>query len=152
MKIFDPNRAKYTKKIGKFKICEFCNKKNIKNQECSNLSGKNWMVFVNKYPYMNGNLMIIPKRHLHDIDDLKKEEWDEFYEILVQTKKKLGKIFKTKDFNVGLNIGKNAGASLEHMHWQIIPRYFAPLNAANIFADLYSISMSPEDLRKKIMQ
>lgn len=150
MRTLDKNRAKYTRKIGKFKICELCNPKNIKKQECTSLSGKHWRVFVNKYPYLDGNLMIISKRHIKDIEDLTKNEWEELHIIFGKTKKVLKKIFKTNDFNVGLNIGKNAGSSLEHMHWQIIPRKYGPVNWANIFADLHVIKISPWELKKII--
>lgn len=105
---------------------------------------------MNKYPYMDGNLMIITKEHIKNIEDLTREQWDEFYRILKNTKKKLGKIFKTEDFNIGLNIGKNSGNSLEHLHWQVIPRRFAPLNSSNIFADLYVVTVSPWELKKMI--
>ncbi len=119
MRVLDKNRATYTKKIGKFKICQLCNSKNIKKQECRNLSGKYWRVWVNKYPYLDGNLMIVSKRHITNIKDLKKEEWEELQKIFNNTTDKLEKIFKTKDFNIGLNIGKNAGCSVDHIHWQV---------------------------------
>lgn len=148
--IYDPKRADYRKKIKKIIQCEFCNEKNISQQECKSLSGKFWLVLVNKYPYMDGNLIIIPKRHIKNIEQLNKEEWNEFYKILKNTKTKLSKIFKTEDFNIGINIGKKAGSSIEHMHWQILPRKEKILNSSNIFADLYIITVSPWELKKMI--
>lgn len=150
MRILDKNRVKYAKKIGKFRICELCNPTNIKKQEVKNLSGRYWRVFVNKYPYLDGNLMIIPKEHLKNIEDLGQKEWLEFFTILKETKNKLSRIFKTNDFNIGLNIGKNAGCSIDHLHWQIIPRSYGPVNWANIFADIHVIKISPWDLKKLI--
>lgn len=100
---------------------------------------------------MDGNLMIIPKRHEKNLEKLSQKEWLELHEILERTKKKLGKIFKTKDFNIGLNIGKGAGTSIDHLHWQIIPRNKkALLNSSNIFADLYVITVSPKELKRLI--
>lgn len=150
MRIVDFNRVRYGKKIGKFKICELCNPKNIKKQECRKLSGEHWRVMVNKYPYMDGNVMVIPKKHITKIEDLTEKQWKEFVFVLKRTKKTLSKIFKTNDFNIGLNLGKNAGGSLEHLHWQVIPRKFTPMNALNIFADLYVITISPWELKKMI--
>ena len=144
MNILYPKRAEYRKKITKITKCEFCNRKNINQQECKTLSGKSWMVLVNKYPYMDGNLMIVPKRHLRDIEELNKDERNEFYQVFKSAKVKLSKIFKTEDFNLGINFGKKAGSSIEHMHWQIIPRKEKILNSSNIFADLYVITISPE--------
>ena len=153
MKIYDKNREKYIKKIEEkgFKICELCNPENLKKQECKNLKGKYWKVLVNKYPYLDGNVMVISTRHnTFKIEDIKKEEWAELHDIIKNTQKILAKIFNTKSFNVGINIGKEAGASLDHMHWQIIPRGKGTPNSADILADLHSIKISPQDLKKKI--
>jgi ATP adenylyltransferase len=150
MRVLDKNRQRYAKKIGKFKICELCSKKNIKKQECKSLSTEHWMVFVNKYPYLDGNLMIIPRRHLKSIESLSEDEWKDLQKAIKGTKKALSKIFKTRDFNIGLNIGKKAGCSLEHMHWQIIPRNYGPVNWADIFAEIHVVKISPWDLKKLI--
>ncbi len=150
MKVFEPNRAKYRKNNDKKIICQFCDLKNIKNQECKKLSGKYWLVFISKYPYMDGNLMIIPKRHIEDTSELSEEEKIEFFEILEKVKDKLGKIFKTNEFNIWLNLGKNSGCSISHLHWQIIPRKFKIENAANIFGDIHILTVLPEKLKKMI--
>lgn len=153
MKIYDKNRAKYIKKIEnkKFKVCELCNPKNLKKQECKNLRGKYWTVIVNKYPYLDGNLMIISRRHdIFEIKDIKKEEWSELHEVIKNAQNRLAKIFNTKSFNIGINIGKEAGNSLEHMHWQIIPRGKEVPNSANILADLHSIKISPWELKNRV--
>ena len=81
---------------------------------------------------------------------MNESEQKEFFETLIKTKKRLSKIFKTEDFNIGLNIGERAGASIDHLHWQIIPRKDKILNASNIFADLYVITISPQKLKKMI--
>lgn len=150
MKVYDPNRARYAKKIGKFKICGFCDEHNIKKQSCENLESDKWRVFVNKYPYLDGNVMVIPKRHVTRIEKLSKDEWSEFHRVLAKTMKVLGEIFNTKDFNINLNIGKYSGASLSHLHWQVVPRSYGPDNAMNVFTDLRVIKVSPQELKKKI--
>ena len=150
MRVFEPKRSSYRKKIKLVKICEFCNPKNIKDQECKNLSGKYWLVLANKYPYMDGNLITVPRRHVENLTDLRDEEWCELRKIFINSKKKLSKIFKTDDFNIGLNLGRRAGASIAHLHWQIIPRNDKILNASNVLADLYVITVSPQDLKKII--
>jgi ATP adenylyltransferase len=89
MKVYEPLRAEYRRNRGKNKICQFCDFKIIKTQECETLSGKYWMVFVNLYPYMDGNLMIIPKRHVKDTNDLDSKEKSEFFDILKKVKIRL---------------------------------------------------------------
>ena len=152
MKILDQSRGKYIKRIDRgVKKCIFCDPKVIKEQECKSLAGKHWRILVNKFPYLDGNLMIIPERHIEGLEEMSEAEKKEFFDILFETKKRLGKIFNTKDFNVYLNLGKAAGTSIDHLHWQIIPRDpKAFLNAANIFADLYVIKISPKELKRRI--
>lgn len=150
MRTLNTKRKKYNKTIKNVKVCEFCNPKRIKEQECKSLSGEHWMVFVSKYPYLDGNLMIIPKEHITKIDDLTNDQWIELQMIIIKTQKKLTKIFKTKSFNLGLNIGPESGASIDHLHLQIIPRKINNHTALNLFADLYAISTSPKDLKKMI--
>ena len=152
MKVLDSSRGVYIKKVNKgIKKCVFCDPKVIKEQECKSLAGKYWRVLVNKYPYLDGNLMVIPKRHFVNLEDMNEQEKSEFFEVLAKAKKRLGKIFNTQYFNIGINIGKAAGTSIDHLHWQIIPRDpKAFSNAANIFADLYVIKISPKELKKRI--
>lgn len=151
MRVFSPKRSKYIKKIGKSKICEFCDTKIIKEQECKNLAGKFWQVLVCKYPYLDGNVMVVPIRHIKNIEQIKEDEWKELFSIFIKTKRVLEKIFKTKDFNIGLNLGKGAGASIEHLHWQVIPRNKKVLmNSSNLLSDLYIISVLPKELKKLI--
>lgn len=151
-RVYDLKRSAYRKTLNKVNSsCVFCDANIIKTQSCSKLEGKYWRVFVNKYPYMDGNLMIVPKRHLESIEDLNKDEKEDFFEVLNYTKKILGKIFKTKSFNVSLNLGENSGGSIRHLHWQIIPRSRKENpNSINIFSDIYIITISPMDLKKKI--
>lgn len=151
-KVYDLKRSNYRKKIkGINNKCLFCDPKIVRMQGCKNLEGNYWMVIVNKYPYMDGNLMIVPKRHVENIDDLNREEREEFYAVLIKTKKILGKLFKTKSFNVSLNLGENSGGSIKHLHWQIIPRARKENpNSINIFSDIYVITVSPEDLKNKV--
>jgi diadenosine tetraphosphate (Ap4A) HIT family hydrolase len=150
IKVLETERSKYRKKNKKTKSCPFCDVKIIRKQGCRSLEGKFWRVFVNKYPYMDGNLMLVTKRHIRNINELSQEEEKEFCKILKIALDKLKNIFKTEDFNISVSIGKNAGASIEHLHWQIIPRHEKLLNATNIFSELFIITMSPEKLRKII--
>ena len=150
MRILDTTRRVYNKKIKEIKVCEFCNPTNIKKQACKNISSKYWLVFVNKYPYLDGNLMVIPRRHFVRVDEITAEEWIDLQDVIVRTQAVLTKLFKTKSFNLGLNIGKEAGASIEHMHWQVLPRKVENQTAMNLFADLHLVSMPPQELRRKI--
>lgn len=125
-----------------------CNKAEI--LECKGLAGKHWKVLVNRFPYMDGNVMIVSSRHLEKVEDIKSEEWQEFGLVLQKTQQILGKIFKTESFNVALNVGLESGASIPHIHWQVVPRKFKNITAMNTFADLYVVAMTPEETKRLI--
>lgn len=148
MRILDKDRQKYKRTFVSEGECIFCSKKDT--LDCSGLKGKYWQVFANKFPYMDGNVMIIPIRHIEEIKDINKDEWVEFGEVLANTQKVLGDIFKTDSFNVGLNVGLESGASIPHIHWQVVPRKFKNITVMNAFADLYIVAISGEETKKLI--
>jgi len=150
MQVLETLRKTYRKRIAKQTGCEFCKSEVAQEQECKNISSNLWRVLTNKYPYMDGNVMIVPKRHITDLDQISGEEWTDFHQVLKKTQKVLAKIFDTTSFNVNINIGEHSGASIDHLHWQVIPRKKKIMNATNVFCDLYVITVSPQDLKKQI--
>ena len=99
---------------------------------------------------MDGNVMLVPARHIEKIEDLNKEEWVEFGLILTKIQEILSEIFKVESFNIGLNVGPESGASIPHLHWQIIPRKFKNMTVMNTFADLYLVVITPEETKRLI--
>lgn len=152
MKVHNPYRSKYNHSYHN-KSCPFCDKQIIKRQNIEPLEGKTWMVFANQYPILDGNLMLVLKRHVEDTSELDKNEWEELQEQIEQTKTILSKIFNTKSFNIGFNIGPDSGSSVKHLHWQIIPRInHQPINGfASFIAGIQTVRLSPEELRKRIL-
>ncbi len=152
MRIFEENRKNY-KTTHKSKGCEFCDLKVIKDQEIQKLEGEYWRVLACKYPYMDGNLMIVPKRHVTHTDKLSKSEWDEFSRVLIASQNLLSELFQTKSFNIMLQLGPNSGSSIKHLHWMIIPRpKKQKVSGWNVFNDFYFVTLSYKDLIKKIDQ
>ncbi len=152
MRIYEESRAKY-KRIYTTKGCNFCDAKVLKDQEVKQLRGMFWRVLVCKYPYMNGNLMIVPIRHVTQTEKFTADEWAEFSGMLIKTQKLLGDLFATKSFNVMLQIGPNSGGSIRHLHWMIIPRPKKKnLSGWNIFENFYFVTLSYKELIKKINQ
>jgi len=151
MRVYEPKRALYRKEMSKPRTCQFCDKKILKQQGCPSLETAFWHVIVSSYPYLDGNVMIIPKRHVEFVEALSEGEWTNLQFILKKTQSRLGEIFQTKDFNIALNIGKNSGASIKHLHWQVIPRpRVLNQNSLNVMADLHLITLADQDLKKKI--
>jgi diadenosine tetraphosphate (Ap4A) HIT family hydrolase len=148
MRILDERRKKYKKNFNDKIKCAFC--RELKDEECRGLRGMYWRLLVNINPYMDGNVMLVSLRHIEKIEDISADEWRDFGEVLSKTKLVLEKIFKTESFNVGLNVGSESGASMPHIHWQVVPRKFKNITVMNTFADLYIVAISGKETKKLI--
>ena len=87
--------------------------------------GKYCFIVMNKYPYNIGHVMIVPNRHVSSITDLSSNELSECAELLIVIIKALVKVLGINygDFDVGINIGRVAGAGIEeHMHIHVVPK------------------------------
>ncbi len=123
--------------------CIFCKALSEKNNLML-YKGKATMVIMNKFPYINGHLLVAPKRHLSALEQLKKGEKGDLLETVERSIGIVKKVMNPDGFNVGLNLGKVAGAGVEeHLHFHIVPRWFGDTNALTVFADVRVI---PEHL------
>lgn len=148
MRILDPNRASYKRTFSDVSSCVFCDSDEA--LECQALEGDAWRVIVNRYPYMDGNVMIVPKRHVETTEELSREEWTEFGEVLSRTQRALTNAFGMTSFNIGMNLGPESGASIAHIHWQVVPRKTKNITVLNLFADLYIVAITPEETKRRL--
>jgi len=110
--------------------CIFCAKLTEKKDE-ENLilyRGKRAIVLMNKFPYNNGHLMLIPKRHCVDMEELDDNELHELFHLLKASVQVLKTTLGPHGFNIGLNLGKAGGAGEEHFHFHIVPRWTGDTN------------------------
>jgi ATP adenylyltransferase len=113
--------------------------------ELTLFKGKGTMVTMNKFPYINGHLLVAPVRHVSALDQLSKTEMGELLATVDQSVSILKKVMKPDGFNVGLNLGKAAGAGVEeHLHFHVVPRWFGDTNALAVFGEVRVI---PEHLK-----
>lgn len=85
---------------------------------------ENFAVLLNLYPYNPGHLMIIPLAHIKDFEGLSASARSELIDLQIECINVLKKVLHTEDFNIGINMGKHAGASIpDHLHIHIVPRY-----------------------------
>jgi diadenosine tetraphosphate (Ap4A) HIT family hydrolase len=81
-------------------------------------------IIEDEYPVNQGHMLIIPKRHIEDINQIDHKEWvDLFFAIQLTKLKQLQKYPNCDGFNIGINEGKAAGQTINHLHIHIIPRY-----------------------------
>ena len=124
----------------KEKGCVFCNALSI-SDELTLCKGPETLVVMNKYPYNNGHLLVAPTRHVAGLDELSRPEMGSLLSTVDQSVGVLKKALRPEGFNVGLNLGKVAGAGVEeHLHFHIVPRWSGDTNALAVFADVRVIS------------
>jgi diadenosine tetraphosphate (Ap4A) HIT family hydrolase len=83
---------------------------------------ENVMVIMNIFPYSPGHVQVIPTRHVEDLSGLSDEELEYTLDFVQRSTGFIKKIMEPDGFNIGINLGKS-GASIKHIHVQIVPRY-----------------------------
>jgi len=78
--------------------------------------GTHAFVVMNRFPYNSGHLMIAPRRHCYELEELSPKEVQELFDLLKTSTQVLKASLHAQGFNIGLNLGKAAGAGEEHLH------------------------------------
>jgi ATP adenylyltransferase len=113
--------------------------------------GNYCFIILNKYPYNAGHLMIAPIRHIGNISQLESGEWEELYKQLLSSKKALDSLLKPDGYNIGMNLGRPAGAGLDsHIHLHIVPRWVGDTNFISTLSQTRIISQALRELSKKL--
>lgn len=157
-KLWSPWRSKY---IESFKSdedkskCIFCQMLDLDINDLDNLvvdKGEFTITVLNLYPYNNGHLMIIPKRHTNDFSGLSKVELTESFEKLQKAEKALAKVLNPHGYNIGANIGRIAGAGIEeHIHFHIVPRWNGDSNFMPVIGEVKVISQDLAETKSKLL-
>lgn len=91
--------------------------------------GQRAFIILNRYPYTNGHCMVVPLAHLASLEDLDDPTRLEIMQLTGRLLTVLRKAYDAQAFNVGLNIGKAAGAGVEgHVHLHVVPRWSGDTN------------------------
>ena len=136
--IWAPWRIEYIQ-MEKPEGCILCDKPK-QNSDALNYilyrGGKNFVI-MNTYPYNPGHLMIVPYRHIAQLEELTDEERNEHFEIVGRSIKLLKQVLNPGGFNIGINVGKVAGAGIvDHFHTHIVPRWQGDTNFMPVLADV----------------
>ncbi len=116
-------------------------------------NGDKAFVVLNLYPYNNGHLMIVPKRHTSDFPNLSKEELSECMDLLQKSELALRKVMSPHGFNIGANIGRVSGAGIEeHIHFHIVPRWNGDTNFMPVIGEVKVISQDLLETKIKLLQ
>ena len=87
-------------------------------------AGRDAFVILNKFPYNNGHLMIVPSRHVARLSELRADELLEVVTLAQAAEQALDAIYHPHGFNMGVNLGRPAGAGIaDHLHLHVVPRW-----------------------------
>ena len=93
-------------------------------------------VILNRYPYNNGHLMVIPRMHASDVHALSEGDYQELSEMLRIALRLVGRAYAPQGANLGMNLGRVAGAGIaDHLHWHVVPRWGGDTNFMPVLAD-----------------
>jgi ATP adenylyltransferase len=109
-------------------------------------------VSVNLYPYNPGHLMVFPSRHIEDVRQLTDEEQARMTELTNRFLDVLDATHQPSGYNVGYNMGAPAGASIDHLHLHIIPRYPREIGIADLVAGKRVLIEDPRVTQSRIME
>jgi ATP adenylyltransferase len=101
-------------------------------------------VILNLYPYNSGHLMVVPNRHVGSLADLQADELLDVTRLMQRAETALTEIYRPHGLNVGINIGKAAGAGVaDHLHVHLVPRWNGDTNFMTVVGN---VRVLPEDL------
>jgi len=148
--LWAPWRAPYIRHINQPKGCVFCAMLRKSNDFKSLIVKRTASSFavLNLYPYNNGHLLILPKRHIADFSRLTGRETLDLIQLQNSMLKRLKRELKPDGFNLGTNLGRSAGAGVPgHLHIHIVPRWTGDTNFMPVTGKTKVISQSLAALR-----
>ncbi len=136
-RLWAPWRIEYVR-MEKMDGCIFCRfpKENGDEKNLILHRGNHAFIIMNNYPYNPGHVMVAPYRHVGNVEDLRAEEVLEIYELVSLAVKAIKRTMNPQGFNIGINVGKVAGAGIEgHVHVHIVPRWNGDTNFMPVLSD-----------------
>jgi len=106
---------------------------------------------LNRYPYTGGHLMIVPYKQTVDFNGLTDEEIVDLMKLTRRCQNALTQAMKPEGFNIGVNLGKCAGAGIvEHLHIHVVPRWSGDTNFMPVFAQTTVLPQALSDIAAKL--
>jgi ATP adenylyltransferase len=135
--------------------CFFC-RKSQESDDAKNhvvIRARTCFALLNTYPYNAGHLMVAPYKHTGDLDDLAESELSELMSLTRRCKQLLSRAIKPHGFNIGINIGRTAGAGvLDHVHVHIVPRWDGDTNFMPVLADTHVVPQALDELYQLLLK
>jgi len=152
-RLWAPWRIGYILSDKKEEGCIFCNALRAKNDEEKLIlyRSEHSFIIMNLYPYNAGHIMVVPNRHLNTPLELTEKEQLDLFKLVNMGVKAIQKVMKPDGFNLGMNLGKTAGAGIDdHIHIHIVPRWNGDTNFMSTVSDTKVISEALKETYKKL--
>jgi ATP adenylyltransferase len=135
--------------------CIFCAKPK-QDADAENLiihRGEHAFVLLNLYPYVGGHTMVAPYKHTGSLESLSDEERGELFLLTTKVTAAMRTAFQPDGYNVGMNIGEEAGAGFgDHIHVHVVPRWAQDTNFMPVLADTRVISQAIEETYERMTE
>lgn len=107
-------------------------------------------IIMNRYPYNNGHVMVVPYRHVKQVEELTQDEAIEIFDLVSSMERCIREKMSPDGFNIGINVGIDAGAGYEHLHVHIVPRWRGDTSFMPVFSETKVIPESIYETYKKL--
>ena len=141
----------YARRRTRFPGCLFCKKGKSRQDQRNLVVARSRFSFclLNLFPYNNGHLLVAPYRHVGQLDRLREEEWVDLFRLAADGIRRLRKVHGPHGFNLGINLGRAAGAGIPgHLHLHIVPRWTGDTNFMSVCADTKVVAQSLRSAQK----
>ncbi len=132
--------------------CFFC-KRPLEHRDRENLilhRGKYGFVMMNRFPYTNGHLLIVPNRHCVTVEELREGEIRELFNLVKTSSQVLKDTLCPHGLNIGINVGKASGAGEDHIHIHIVPRWVGDTNFMPVLGETKIIPQYLEETYREV--
>lgn len=149
-RIWAPWRMSYIK-APKEDECIFCFDPSLDEERHVLRREELGLVMLNKYPYTNGHLLVVPTKHASHPKDLDDREYQALTALLLFGMTALEKVLAPHGMNVGMNLGRVAGAGVdEHLHFHIVPRWDGDHNYVAVLGEVRVINEHLDDTYRQL--
>jgi ATP adenylyltransferase len=152
-RLFTPWRMGYVTGMAKAPSCVFCRAGREGEDEDRLVIHRatHAVVVVNLYPYNSGHVMVAPRRHVARLAEATAEELHELMDLACRLEGILAGEYRPDGLNVGMNLGRVAGAGIaDHMHLHIVPRWAGDTSFMGTVADTRVLPEEPEESARRL--
>lgn len=132
--------------------CIFCQALDLPGQATLVVyRGERAFVILNLYPYNNGHLMVVPRRHIAALAEAEPEELQELMALTQRAEMALTEAYQPHGLNVGLNLGRAAGAGVaDHLHIHLVPRWSGDTNFMTVVSEVRVLPETLEETARRL--